>query len=196
MTIDGKNPNSGQWSVVSGQLTSGHPFFTDHWSLTTGHCRLRPGFTFIEILATMVFLGIVLPAVMAGISLSLSAANSARRQAQASSLAHSKLMELVVGAGSGQLAQTNMAGDFAPDEPDYRWTAQLSEWSGQTTISTAPTAPPISLQQLDVTVWWRESSGPRRGQDGRLTLSTLVSQAGAAQQSTAAGASSSTGAPR
>ena len=147
---------------------------------TLGTRRFRPGFTFVEILATMAFLGIVLPAVMAGVTMSLSAANSAKRQALASSLAHGKLMEL---ASQTQLQQVPLAGDFAPDQPEYRWSAQLSNWVGQT--ATAQTA---GLLQLDVTVWWQGSQGHERS----LTLSTLVNTA--TQQSTTGTTPSGTGA--
>ncbi len=114
-------------------------------------CR---AFTFLEILATLVLLAIVLPAVMGGISLCLSTADFARHQTQASFLAQGKLMELVAG-GQGQ--QVELAGDFGTDQLDYRWTAQFSDWDGGT------------LRQLDVTVWWRQG-----GQDRHVVLSTLI----------------------
>jgi len=114
----------------------------------------RRGFTFVEILATLTLLAIVLPVVMTGISLSLSVASLAKQQAQASSLAHAKLMELAV---EGQWQQASLSGDFGEDWPEYRWTAQVSDWDGGV------------LEQLDVTVWWRYRGAERSG-----TLSTLV----------------------
>jgi len=114
----------------------------------------RRAFTFIEILATMALLGIVLPAVMAGISLCLSTANVAKRQSQASSLAYGKLTELVT---EGQLQHASLEGDFGEDWPDFRWTAQVSDWDE------------AWLRQVDVTVWWSH-----RGIDRSVTLSTLV----------------------
>jgi len=111
-------------------------------------------FTFIEILATMALLAIVLPAVMTGISLCLSTAGLAKQQAQASSLGHSKLMELVAG---GQWQQTSLAGDFGDQWPDYRWAAQVSNWDGTV------------LRELDLTVSWRH-----QGKDRNVMLSTLV----------------------
>jgi hypothetical protein len=91
---------------------------------------------------------------MSGISLCLSTAGFARQQAQAVTLAHGKLMDLVV---EKQWQQGNLSGDFSPDWPDYRWTAQVSNWDGET------------LEQLDVTVWWRHRGIERSG-----TVSTLV----------------------
>jgi prepilin-type N-terminal cleavage/methylation domain-containing protein len=127
--------------------------------LRSPRCRLsgaaRRGFTFIEILATLVLLAIVLPAVMGGFSLCLATADFAHHQAQASFLAHGKLMELVAGE---QWQKTDLSGDFGTDQPGYRWTAQVSTWDSAGL-----------LQQIEVTVWWRQ-----RGQDRSVVLSTLA----------------------
>jgi len=96
-----------------------------------------------------------LPTVMSGLSVSLSTAGYATRQAQASALAQSKLMELVA---QNQWQQTSLSGDFAPQHPEYRWAAQVSDWSGSST-----------LDQLDVAVTWRQLD-----RDRTVVLSTLV----------------------
>lgn len=114
----------------------------------------RRGFTIIEILATIMLLSVVLPTVMAGVSLSLSAADFAKKQAQASSLAHSKLMELLADEDA---AHANQTGDFGKDWPGFLWKAQLSEWDG------------TAVQQLDMTVSWEH-----RGQPRSVVLSTLL----------------------
>lgn len=116
--------------------------------------KSRSGFTFIEILATLTLLAVVLPAVMSGISLSLSASGLARQQAEAARLAQSKLVEM---SASGQLQHAELSGDFGLDWPEYRWKANVYDWDGST------------LQQLDLTVGWRH-----RGRDREVTLSTLV----------------------
>jgi prepilin-type N-terminal cleavage/methylation domain-containing protein len=128
--------------------------------------HVRRAFTFIEILATIALLAIVLPSVMAGISISLTAGGLARQQAQASSLANGKMMELAV---AGQWEHAILSGDFSPDQPDFRWTAQVADWDG------------TALRQLDVTVSWSH-----RGKDRSVTVSTLVNTQAAA--SAAAGA--------
>jgi type II secretory pathway pseudopilin PulG len=115
--------------------------------------RRAGGFTFIEILATLTLLAIVLPAVMMGLSISLSAAGAARNQSQASALAYGKLMEI---SAEGLWQQTALSGDFGPDWPEFKWTAEAREWDGV-------------LQQLDVAVTWLESGRPRT-----ITLSTLI----------------------
>ncbi len=119
------------------------------------HGRPRPcGFTLIEILATLAILALVIPAVMQGLSLCLSAAGHARYQAQATELAQAKLGELVA---DNQFNQTTWAGDWKPDWPQYHWNALLEDWDGQ------------SVRQLTVTVGWNQS-----GRNRQVALSTLV----------------------
>lgn len=119
--------------------------------------RGREGFTFVEILATMALLAIVLPTVMSGISLCLSTASLAKTEAQAASLCESKLGELVT---VGPLDQDSQAGDFGADLPGYRWTAQMSDWDQAGTTG---------LRQLDLTVYWTF-----RNTERSVTLTTLV----------------------
>ena len=118
----------------------------------------RKAFTFVEVLVTMSLLAIVLPTVMEGVSMSLGAAGLAKQQSQASGLAYGKMTELLT---EEQWDHPSLSGDFAPDNPEFRWTAQLTEWDGAT------------LQQLDVTVTWIY-----RGRDRSVTLSTLVNTGG------------------
>jgi len=120
--------------------------------------RGRGAFTFIEILATLALLAIVLPSIMTGISLCLSTAELARQQAQACSLGHAKLMELVA---DGQWQHAELAGDFGEDWPEYLWTAELRDWDGEL------------LQELGLTVLWQS-----RGKDRHVTFSTLVHSGG------------------
>ncbi len=116
------------------------------------------GFTFIEILATMSLIAIVIPPVMEGISVSLAAGSYAKQQAQASMLAQSKMSELLA---AGHLEHAALSGDFAPDNPQFRWSARLSDWEAGT------------LRQLDVTVSWTQ-----RGQERSVLLSTLLYETG------------------
>ena len=114
----------------------------------------RGAFTVIEVLATLTLVAIVFPVVINGLSLCLATAENARQQAQAASLAQSKLAELVA---TGQLYDAELSGDFEPDWPEYRWSAQLNDWEDSRLI------------QLDVSVIWT-----RRGEDRDVMLSTLV----------------------
>ena len=114
----------------------------------------RGAFTIIEVLATLTLSAIVLPAVINGLLLCLATAGHARQQAQAASLAQSKLAELIA---TRQLDNAELSGDFGSDWPEYRWSAQLDDWEGS------------RLVQLDVSVSWT-----RRDKDRNVTLSTLV----------------------
>ena len=112
------------------------------------------GFTLIEVLVTLLLLALVLPVVMSGVSLSLRAADDSRFKSQASLLARAKLSEL---QAANQWNLQKLSGDFGTSYPQYRWTAQLSNFDGST------------LQQLDVAVIWRQ-----QGREQNVTLSTII----------------------
>ena len=118
------------------------------------HHRAAMGFTLIEVLATLTLVAIVLPPVMKGISLCLATAGNARSQTEASSLAQTKLTELLM---SGDLLHASLSGDFGTDWPGYRWAANVAAWDDAT------------LRQVAVTVSWKG-----QGKDRSVTLTTLV----------------------
>ncbi|HNS31487.1 MAG TPA: hypothetical protein PKN36_00730 [bacterium] len=112
------------------------------------------GFTFVEVLATLTFAAIVLPAVMRGISLASAAASESRRRTEASILAHNKMSELI---SEGIIDFASVSGDFAPEYEGYKWEAELSSWEGE------------ALSQLVVEVLWKS-----RNREKSVSLSTLV----------------------
>ena len=124
----------------------------------------RRGFTLIEVLAALLLMEVVLPVVMNGVSISTRAAGVARHRDEASGLARAKLSELVV---TGLWQNGNLAGDFSPDWPDYRWEASIQ---GQVNSSVGSSTQ-VTLQQLDLRVIWSS-----RSSEDSLTLSTLVYQ--------------------
>ena len=63
------------------------------------------GFTLVEVLATLVLMGIVIPVAMHGVSIAMSAASNARKTAEAATLAETKLNELLVLRESDVLAK-------------------------------------------------------------------------------------------
>jgi len=129
----------------------------EHGHATAWPCHpayRRGGFTLVEILATLVLVAIILPVAMSGISLALGVADQSRRQTEAASLAQTKMAEIIA---AQQWQTASLAGDFAPDWPEYRWAAQVSDWQGTT------------VRQLDVEVLWNHG-----GTDQGVTLSTLV----------------------
>jgi prepilin-type N-terminal cleavage/methylation domain-containing protein len=79
----------------------------------------RFAFTLPEVLTAMLLIGIVVPAVLKGISLALQASDDARKRIEATSLAQEKLSELAADATSGQGSAS--AGDFGPEKPAFRW---------------------------------------------------------------------------
>ena len=112
------------------------------------------GFTLIEVMAAIVFMAIVLPVAMRGFSLATSAGDLAKTKAEAAVLAHSKLNEIIV----TRIWQNGaMGGDFSPDHPNYRWSAELKNWDAST------------LKELDVHVMWGTP-----GRERTITLSTLL----------------------
>lgn len=118
------------------------------------NARAARAFTLIEVLATVLLLAIVLPVVMHGISLATSAASTSKHRGDAYGLCESKLNELLA---TGQWQYGNLSGDFSPDAPNYRWSAEVSDW-------TEP-----NVEQLDVHVKWNA-----RNAEQVVTLSTLI----------------------
>jgi type II secretory pathway pseudopilin PulG len=114
------------------------------------------GFTFIELLATVVFLGIIMPVAMQSIGLCTRLGGHSRRQIEAASLARTKLTELTC---SGDWQTSEKSGDFGEDWPDYRWTVTISSWTDSD----------VEISQLDLSVIWLA-----QGRERSVTLSTLV----------------------
>jgi hypothetical protein len=120
--------------------------------------------TLVEVLATIVMMGIVLPAAMEGVSVAMQAADTARQRSEASALAEAKLGELVA-TGDWQFGA--LSGEFGEAWPEYRWGAMAQDWATDST-----------LKEISVSVRWT-----RRGQERQVVLTTLVYQG----QTTAAG---------
>jgi prepilin-type N-terminal cleavage/methylation domain-containing protein len=112
------------------------------------------GFTFIELLATMVLIGLIMPVAMQSIGLCTRVAGLARKQVEAASLAKMKLTELIV---TRDWENGNQKGDFGSDWPGYQWKAVITNWTD------------TLVRQLDLTVSWQSM-----GQERDVTFSTLV----------------------
>ena len=135
--------------------------------------RGRGGFTLPEVLATLLLVAIVLPAVMQGVSLATAAAGTARQRSEATALAESKLNELVA---TNQWQSGGLSGDFGEQWRGYSWQAEVQSW-------VEPTA-----RQLQVHVTWYA-----RGRDYDVTLSTLVYSAPPVTSGSTAAPTGSTG---
>jgi prepilin-type N-terminal cleavage/methylation domain-containing protein len=135
-------------------------------ALSNNHRAGRTGFTLVEVLVTLLLIGIVLPAIMHGITLAMAAGDAARHRNDAAQLAKSQLAQLV--AGTQWANTTNLSGDFSPDWPGYQWKAVVQPWNQDTSG--------MGIQQIDLTVNWQE-----RGRGESLTLTTLAYQRGQTQ---------------
>jgi type II secretory pathway pseudopilin PulG len=107
----------------------------------------------MEVLVTMVLMGIVLPIALRAVSVAVSAATTARRTSEAALLAQTKLNEIVA---SGDTAMFGVSGDFGQERPSYQWTCQsFTDAEGFT--------------QITLTVTWQEQRRQRS-----YNLSTLI----------------------
>ena len=121
------------------------------------HQARRGGFTLIEVLATLLLVGIVLPTVMQGVSISTQASTFSRRHAEAAGLAEQKMNEILASAdfsGGG-----NSSGDFTDEWAGYHWEYLLVPFNDNN----------VQMQQLDVKVSWLS-----RGDEDSIVISTLV----------------------
>jgi len=117
--------------------------------------RRARGFTLIEVLATLVLLGIVVPVAMRGVSVALAAATTARRTAEAATLADAKLNELIA---DGSWQTSGNTGDFAPDHPEYTWVCENASRD-------------YGMSEVVLRVKWMQ-----RGAEKVVTISTLIYQ--------------------
>jgi prepilin-type N-terminal cleavage/methylation domain-containing protein len=117
--------------------------------------RTPAAFTLVEVLATLVLIGIVIPVALKGVSVAVNSASHAKHQAEAATLGEGKLSEMIA---QGDWSMGAGSGDFGADYPGYTWTCQ-----------TATPDPNVNVTEVTVTVTWKE-----RGQDRQLNLSTFI----------------------
>jgi type II secretory pathway pseudopilin PulG len=90
----------------------------------------RKGFTFVEILAAMLFMAIVIPVALRGVTIANRAGVVAERSRVAAELADSKLTEVVLtedwrnGAQNGYFDE----GVGGEDSSSYRWALETKAW--------------------------------------------------------------------
>jgi type II secretory pathway pseudopilin PulG len=111
-------------------------------------------FTLVEVLASLVLMGVILPVAMQGISVALGLTGSARRQMEAVGLAEDRLAEVLV---AEEWRDGDASGDFGEDYPDYEWVAVVEDWDGSV------------VRQVSVQVVWTS-----RGKERDVIVSTLV----------------------
>ena len=87
--------------------------------------RGRHAFTFVEVLAAMVFLGILMPVVVSALMVANRAAVVAERSTIAAQLGENKLGELMLGDA---WTSAGTRGDFGTEWSGYRWQLTKATW--------------------------------------------------------------------
>ena len=130
------------------------------------HRRPHPGassaFTFVEVLAALLFLGVVIPAVITALTLSNRASEVADRGTTAGELAENKLDEMLV--DNAWQSATGTSGTFGDAFSGYRWEMTVDNW-GTDTANT--------VEEMRVEVFY-----PVQGKERSVRLSTLVNPSG------------------
>jgi type II secretory pathway pseudopilin PulG len=129
-------------------------------------------FTFVEILAAMVFLAILIPAILQGLTISTRAGLYAERGAVAAELAQNKLNELSL---DDAWITSDMSGNFGADWPGMRWEADVSTWDLD------------SMERITVRAFYTV-----QGREDKVELSTLVSSGSSATTGTLSSSNSKT----
>ncbi len=118
--------------------------------------RREHGFTFVEILAALLFLGIVMPVVIGALQVANRAAVLSERAGVAVQLAENKLAELQLGDAWDSSSST---GEFGEDWPGYRWELTKADWENGV------------MTELQLAVLFSV-----QGREQDVRLSTLVSE--------------------
>jgi Tfp pilus assembly protein PilV len=118
-------------------------------------------FTFVEVFAAMVFLAILVPAIVEGLTIANRVSVVTERSSIAAELAENKLNEILLSSTgtSATIAQTN--GDFGANWPDYHWETSQDTWD-QDSVNT--------MIELNVDVYY-----PVQGKERSVRLTTLLS---------------------
>ncbi len=116
------------------------------------------GFTFVEILAALLFLAMLVPVITEGLTMANRASVISERSALAGELAVNKVNELTL---NNAWASGETKGDFGKDWPDYRWQMTQGQWKSGT------------MTELTMEVFY-----PLQGKERSVRLATLVSLTG------------------
>ena len=138
--------------------------------------KSRAAFTFVEILAAMIFLAILLPAIFEGLTIANRASVVAEREDVAACLTQNKLAELTL---DNAWSSADPSGDFGADWPGYHWVSTQSPWDVDSMI-----------------VLTVQTSFPVQGSERSITLSTLVSSTTATLSGSSTSAASTSGTTR
>jgi prepilin-type N-terminal cleavage/methylation domain-containing protein len=119
----------------------------------------KSGFTLIEVLFTLLLIGLAIPAIMHGLTSASTLADKAHRRSEAAGLAQSQLNQLLA---DETWQGGSLSGDFSTQGwPDYTWQLNSAAWPGDT-LGTG-------LYELDMVVSWSAN-----GRKQSYTLCTLA----------------------
>ncbi len=130
------------------------------------------GFTFVEVLAALTFLAILVPTLLGALSVSNRASVMAERSAIAGQLAENKLNELMV---DNTWASAESRGDFGNDYPGYRWELKSGQWD----IGTAGSNSLNGMTELTLDAFFTV-----QGKEHSVRLTTLATQQTSSSTST------------
>jgi type II secretory pathway pseudopilin PulG len=88
------------------------------------------GFTLAEVLAALLFLAILIPVTMHGVTVASRAGTMGQRKAAAARIAERLLDEQIV---TGLVGVGTPYGTFVEGDTSYAWSMKLDPWSGDTT---------------------------------------------------------------
>ena len=117
----------------------------------------RGGFTLVEVLAAMAFLGILMPVVISALFVSSRAAVISERSTIALQLGENKLNEMML---AGAWTSESGRGDFGNQWPGYRWELSKSGWEES-----------AAMTELTLDIFYTV-----QGTERDLRLTTLVSE--------------------
>ncbi len=118
--------------------------------------RDHTGFTFVEMLAAMAFLGILMPVVISALTISNRAAVVSERATVATQLAENRLQEIIV---DDSWTSASSRGDFGEQWPGYRWELTKGDWQSG------------AMTELSLNVFFQV-----QGREHDVRLTTLVTE--------------------
>ena len=122
----------------------------------------RAAFTFVETLAAMAFLGLLIPVLVAALHLASGAGSAAERSTIAMQLGENRLNEMTLG---DEWTSAESRGDFGTDWPGYRWELTKADWQSGT------------MTELGLGVFFTV-----QGREREVRLTTLVNDSGTTEE--------------
>jgi hypothetical protein len=126
----------------------------------------QAGFTLAEVLAALIFMAIVIPVTIEGLSIASRAGEVAARKGEAAVVAEKILTENIVTTNWGSALQN---GTVRQGNKEFRWTLHNDAWTED------PRQNEMRVLSVEVTY-------PAHGRDYSVKLSTLVDDAPASAQ--------------